>query len=72
LPTKGQLVHVHFQGKLQDGSVFDSSLNKSPVKFTVGKKEVIVGWNDGVLTMKEGEVATFTIKPESAYGDIGL
>jgi FK506-binding protein 4/5 len=72
-PKAGDEVSVHYVGTLQaDGSQFDSSRDRGqPFKFTLGKGQVIKGWDLGVGTMKKGEVAKFTLAPEFAYGDEG-
>src|SRR4051812_27365605 len=49
----GMNAKVHYTGKLLNGTVFDSSRHRGkPFSFTVGKREVILGWDKGVLTMK--------------------
>jgi len=72
-PKKGDEVSVHYVGTLEsDGSEFDSSRSRgTPFKFTLGLGHVIKGWDLGVATMKKGELARFTLKPEFAYGDSG-
>lgn len=57
---------------MEDGTQFDSSRNRNEqFVFNLGKQEVIKGWDFGVITMAKGEVATFTIKAEYAYGSTG-
>lgn len=68
-PIKGSRVRVHYTGKLLNGQVFDSSLNKSSFKFTLGIGEVIQGWDEGIALLKVGGKATFIIPPHLAYGD---
>jgi len=72
-PKKGDEVTVHYVGTLEsDGSEFDSSRARgTPFVFTLGKGQVIKGWDLGVAAMKKGEVAKFTLAPEFAYGDAG-
>ncbi|CAE8602081.1 unnamed protein product [Polarella glacialis] len=72
-PKKGDEVTVHYVGTLEsDGSQFDSSRDRGPpFVFTLGKGEVIKGWDLGVATMQKGELAKFTLAPEFAYGDAG-
>jgi len=72
-PKKGDEVTVHYVGTLEsDGSEFDSSRSRDkPFNFTLGKGQVIQGWDLGVATMKKGELAKFTLSPEYAYGDAG-
>ncbi|MCA1632620.1 MAG: peptidylprolyl isomerase [Acidobacteria bacterium] len=69
-PVKnGDLVRVHYTGRLADGKVFDSSRDGGePLEFTIGKGEVIPGFEDGVRGMVVGESKTIEIEPENAYG----
>lgn len=71
-PSAGNEVHVHYTGRLTDGTVFDSSVSRGE-KFTfkLGQGSVIKGWDVGVATMRRGEKAVFTLKPEFAYGATG-
>merc|ERR1719498_699939 len=76
MPKKGDEVEVHYTGWLQTngekGTEFDSSRSRGdPFTFTLGKGQVIKGWDLGVATMKKGERATFTLAPEFAYGENG-
>ena len=66
-------VIVNYTGKLEDGSIFDSSLNpgREPFVFTLGVGAVIKGWDLGVKGMKVGGKRILTIPPELAYGDNG-
>ena len=64
---------VHYTGRLLDGTVFDSSVKRGkPFTFNLGKREVILGWDKGVATMKKGEKCLLTCKPEYAYGSRGI
>ena len=67
-PIEWDLVEVHYEGKLLDGRVFDSSYDrKKSLTFYLSK--VIDGWTEGVQLMREGAIYHFIIPPELAYGD---
>ena len=71
-PWTGDKVYVHYVGTLTDGDKFDSSRDRGDrFSFNLGKSEVIKGWDQGVATMKLGEKAMFTIKPDYGYGSAG-
>eukprot|EP01027_Heterolobosea_sp_BB2_P020451 GEZU01029177.1.p1 GENE.GEZU01029177.1~~GEZU01029177.1.p1 ORF type:complete len:315 (-),score=151.96 GEZU01029177.1:99-1043(-) len=71
-PKQGQNVHVHYVGRLLDGTVFDSSRDREEeFEFELGRGQVIKGWDQGVATMKQGELALLVCKPEYAYGATG-
>nr|QBH73880.1 fk506-binding protein [Aphelinus abdominalis] len=71
-PGIGAYVRVHYTGKLLDGTVFDSSVERGqPFKFELGLGQVIKGWDAGIKTMKKGEKAILTCSPEYAYGKAG-
>ena len=63
-------VKVNYTGKLSDGQVFDSSEGKEPLEFTMGKGQIIPGFEKGLMNMKLNEKKTITIPKEGAYGDI--
>lgn len=65
---KGDRVKVHYTGKLDDGTVFDSSRDREPIEFTLGAGEVIPGFEAAVEGMEVGETKTTTIPAEEAYG----
>lgn len=69
-PAKnGDLVRVHYTGRLEDGQVFDTSKDGGePLKFTVGAGEVIPGFEEGVRGMEVGESKTVEIESDDAYG----
>ncbi|KAL0047086.1 hypothetical protein WJX82_006178 [Trebouxia sp. C0006] len=72
-PEKGDQVFVHYTGTLKSNATkFDSSVDRNePFKFDLGKGQVIKGWDEGVKTMKKGEKAVLTIKPEYGYSEEG-
>jgi peptidylprolyl isomerase len=64
----GNRVKVHYTGKLDDGSVFDSSEGREPLEFTVGEGQVIPGFEQGVVGMEPGDSKTLNIPSDEAYG----
>ena len=70
--VSGRDIVVHYAGWLADGSQFDSSREKQdPFEFTLGKKEVIDGWEEGLRGMKVGGTRRLVIPPALAYGAAG-
>jgi len=79
----GDRISVNYVGKLEDGTIFDTSLkevateaglynqmrNYEPLAFTVGTGQMIKGFDEGVVGMQVGEEKTITIQPEEAYGE---
>jgi ketosteroid isomerase-like protein len=71
-PQSGQEVTVHYTGTLEDGTKFDSSLDRGqPFKFKIGVGRVIKGWDEGVMTMKVGGKRKLVIPPQLGYGARG-
>jgi len=70
-PKRGDVLTMHYTGKLKDGTVFDSSRQRGPFTFTIGKGEVIRGWDQGIITMSLGERALLHIPSYKGYGSRG-
>lgn len=71
-PSIGSQVSVHYEGKLTDGTIFDSSYKRNePIKFAVGLGQVIKGWDEGIMLLNKGAIARFVIPSELAYGSRG-
>ena len=69
-PEVGQLVKVHYTGKLLNGEVFDSSVERGePIQFPLGVGQVIPGWDEGIALMSKGEKGVLYIPYFLAYGD---
>jgi len=66
----GNVVDVHYVGKLTDGNVFDSSEGREPLKFEVGSGQIIPGFENAVMGKTVGDKVTVTINPEMAYGEV--
>ncbi|MFH1702797.1 MAG: peptidylprolyl isomerase [Nitrospirota bacterium] len=64
----GDTVTVHYTGTLEDGTVFDSSKDRDPLQFTLGKGQLIKGFENAVLGMSIGETKTVRIPSNEAYG----
>ena len=65
----GDLVRVHYTGKLMSGEVFGSSMDRDPLEFTLGSRELLPGFEEGVVGMKPGESKSLTLQPPEAFGD---
>ncbi len=71
-PAQGQVVIVHYTGWLEDGTVFDSSVERGePFTFALGVGGVIPGWDEGVASMKVGGKRQLMIPADLAYGEQG-
>jgi FKBP-type peptidyl-prolyl cis-trans isomerase 2 len=70
--TSNSTVSVHYTGRLEDGTVFDSSLaeGREPLTATLGQGHLISGFENGLVDMSVGEKKTIEIEPENAYGQV--
>lgn len=64
----GDTVKVHYTGKLDDGTVFDTSLDRDPLQFTIGSGSIIPGFEQAVIGMAPGQSKTELIPTDEAYG----
>ena len=69
----GDVVTIHYTGTLENGTKFDSSLDRGqPFEFTLGVGQVIKGFDNGILGMKVGEKKRIVISPEDGYGSAAV
>jgi len=66
---KGDKVKIHYTGRIKDGQVFDSSLEREPIEFEIGSGRVIPGVDKGVIGMKPGEKKEVDVPPQEGYGE---
>ncbi|MCK5742191.1 MAG: peptidylprolyl isomerase [Chlorobi bacterium] len=66
---KDDTVKVHYTGKLTDGNTFDTSEGRDPLSFTIGKDQVIPGFENGIIGMEVGNKKTIVIPVTEAYGE---
>lgn len=72
-PKPGQNVTVHYTGTLENGTKFDSSVDRGqPLPFRIGTGAVIKGWDEGVMTMKVGGKRRLIVPPKLGYGAAGF
>lgn len=67
--SEGDTVQVHYTGRLEDGTVFDSSKEREPLEFTVDTGQIIPGFEEAVKGMEVDEEKTITIAAKDAYGE---
>jgi len=65
---QGDTVHIHYTGRLVDGTEFDSSSGRDPLSFEVGAGQIIPGLEKGIVGMSVGEKQTITVPSDEAYG----
>lgn len=71
-PVAGKAVKAHYTGWLENGTKFDSSVDRGePFVFTIGTGEVIPGWDEGVMSMKVGGKRRLIVPPQLGYGAAG-
>jgi peptidylprolyl isomerase len=64
----GDKVKVHFEGYLEDGQVFGSTMDDEPFEFIIGEKNMLPGFENAIVGMQKGDTKTITLLPEEAYG----
>ena len=65
---QGDTVKVHYTGKFEDGTVFDTSIDREPLEFTIGEGQLIPGFEKAVVGMEPGQARTTEVPAEEAYG----
>lgn len=68
IAQQGDTVRVHYTGRLKDGTVFDSSLEREPIEFTIGENQVIKGFENAVEGLSVGAKTAAEVSPEDGYG----
>ncbi len=70
--TNGSSVSVNYTGRLEDGTIFDTSLQegRAPLNATLGQGQLIPGFENGLIGMAVGETKTIEIEPKDAYGEV--
>jgi len=67
---EGDTVEIEYTGKLEDGTVFDSTEKQGqPFQFTIGEQEILPAFEQELIGMSEGDEKDFELEPEKAYGD---
>lgn len=65
---QGDTVKVHYTGKFEDGTVFDTSVDREPLEFTIGEGQLIPGFENAVVGMEPGQSRTTEVPADEAYG----
>ena len=66
---EGDTVKVHYTGKIENGTIFDSSKEREPLEFTIGEGKLIPGFEKAIVGMNVGDSNTVTIPSDEAYGE---
>jgi peptidylprolyl isomerase len=66
--SAGDNISVYYTGSFTNGTVFDSNIGRTPLQFTAGSNQLIIGFSQGVIGMKLNETKTITLQPNEAYG----
>jgi peptidylprolyl isomerase len=66
--TSGDIVHLHYTGRFEDGTVFDSTEGGDPLELVAGAADIIDGVSQGIIGLEVGEERTLTVPPERGYG----
>jgi len=66
--TSGDVVHLHYTGKFEDGTVFDSTEGGDPLELVAGATDIIDGVSQGIIGLEVGEAKTLTVPPDRGYG----
>jgi peptidylprolyl isomerase len=67
---QGNTVKVHYTGRLEDNTIFDSSTGREPIEFQVGSQQVIEGFESAVMGLTKGDKTTVNITSDKAYGEL--
>jgi len=68
MANEGDKVAVHYHGTLDDGTVFDSSMERDPLEFVIGSGQVIPGFDNAARSLEVGQTVTVRLQPKDAYG----
>lgn len=66
---EGKKVTIHYEGKLEDGTIFDSTEGQDPLEFVIGEGSILPKFEEHLLEMSVGDSKTFTLDVEDAYGE---
>jgi len=69
MAKNGDTLRVHYTGKLNDGTTFDTSVGGDPLEFELGAGNLIPGFEQGVIGMRPGDSKTIVVEPSDGYGE---